>query len=286
MSKARIGFIGVGLMGHGMAGNLLKAGHAVTIWVHRNRAPAEDLLKRGAREVSSPSELPNGQDAVFICVATSQQVEQVIAAMESSLASGQYIIETGTSDPKSTVALAARLAAKGVRLIDAPMGGGAQQAEAGDLASLVGGSPEDYARVEPWIRCYSRISAHMGPVGSGHRAKLLNNLLALGQGALVVEAYRIARREGIDWAKLYEINLGGAARSGSLERIMVPAIKGDMRGYLFAIENAEKDLRYYIELAEQSGSGAELGRAFHKYFVEAAAEVGGDTLLSELLKRP
>lgn len=283
---AKFGFVGVGLMGHGMAGNLLKAGHAVTIWVHRNRAPAEDLLKRGAREVSSPSELPNGQDAVFICVATSQQVEQVIAAMESSLASGQYIIETGTSDPKSTVALAARLAAKGVRLIDAPMGGGAQQAEAGDLASLVGGSPEDYARVEPWIRCYSRISAHMGPVGSGHRAKLLNNLLALGQGALVVEAYRIARREGIDWAKLYEINLGGAARSGSLERIMVPAIKGDMRGYLFAIENAEKDLRYYIELAEQSGSGAELGRAFHKYFVEAAAEVGGDTLLSELLKRP
>lgn len=281
---AKFGFAGVGLMGQGMARNLMKAGHELTLSVHRNRKPVEELLAAGAREAASLAELPTGQDAIFICVATSEQVASVIGQMEPALTAGQIVIDTGTSDPGSTLRLAERLAARGVRLVDAPMGGGAQQAAAGALASMVGGSPEDYAQVEPWIRCYSKVSAHMGSVGAGHRAKLLNNLLALGQAALVVEAYAIARDQGIDWAKLYEVNMGGAARSGALERIIPPAVAGDLRGYMFTVENAVKDLSYYVASAEASGHAAELGTAIRSVFSQQVHRGRGQDFLSELLR--
>jgi 3-hydroxyisobutyrate dehydrogenase-like beta-hydroxyacid dehydrogenase len=281
---SHLGFIGVGFMGHGMAANLLKHGHRVTVVANRNRAPVEDLVRRGAREAASIEDLAKGQDGVFICVTNTPAVEAVIERLLPVLTPGQTVIDTGTSRPDSTLAIAKRLAAAGVRFVDAPMGGGAQQAEAGELASLVGGSLEDFARVEPWVGCYSRITVHMGTVGAAMRAKLLNNLLALGQAALVLEAYAIARAEGLDWEKLYRVNMGGAARSGSLERIMVPALKGDFGGYIFSVENAEKDLSYYVEFARSIGRDNALGEAFRAYFERAAHERGRDTLLSELLK--
>jgi 3-hydroxyisobutyrate dehydrogenase-like beta-hydroxyacid dehydrogenase len=281
---AKLGFIGVGLMGHGMAANLLKGGHDVAVIAHRNRAPVEDLVRRGAEEVKALGDLPRGREAVFICVATSDQVEAVIKALEPSLTPGQLLIDTGTSDPAMTVELARQLAPRDVHLVDAPMGGGAQQAEAGQLASLVGGSPEDYARVEPWLRCYSAITVHMGPVGAGHRAKLLNNLLALGQAALVIEAYRMARQEGLDWHKLFDINMGGAARSGSLERILIPALRGDYRGYLFTLENSVKDLSYLVDFAEQGSHEHSLSQAVRKFYENAVATEGPALMLSEMLR--
>jgi len=281
---AKLGFVGVGLMGHGMAANLLKGGHQVAVTAHRNWAPVEDLARRGAEEVKALAELPHGREAIFICVATSDQVEAVVKALEPALAPGQIVIDTGTSDPAMTVALALRLAERGVHLVDAPMGGGAQQAEAGQLASLVGGTREDYARVEPWIRCYSAIAVHMGPVGAGHRAKLLNNLLALGQAALVIEAYRMARAEGLDWRKLYEINMGGAARSGALERIMVPALQGDYRGYLFTLENSVKDMSYIVEFAAKGSHAHSLSRAVRSFYEDAVAKEGASLMLSEMLR--
>jgi 3-hydroxyisobutyrate dehydrogenase-like beta-hydroxyacid dehydrogenase len=148
----------------------------------------------------------------------------------------------------------------------------------------VGGTPQDYARVEPWIRCYSAIAVHMGPVGTGHRAKLLNNLLALGQAALVIEAYRMARAEGLDWRKLYEINMGGAARSGALERIMVPALQGDYRGYLFTLENSVKDMSYIVEFAAKGSHAHSLSRAVRSFYEDAVAKEGASLMLSEMLR--
>jgi 3-hydroxyisobutyrate dehydrogenase-like beta-hydroxyacid dehydrogenase len=281
---AKLGFIGVGLMGHGMAANLLKGGHDVAIVAHRNRAPVEDLVRRGAEEVKAVADLPQDREAIFVCVTNSDQVRSVVTALEPGLEGGQLIIDTGTSDPEVTVALGERLGRRGVHLVDAPMGGGAQQSEAGQLASLVGGTASDYARVEPWIRCYSALCVHMGPIGAGHRAKLLNNLLALGQAALVIEAYRMAREEGLDWRKLYEINMGGAARSGSLERIMVPALEGDYRGYLFTLENSVKDLSYIVDFAAKRAHSHQLSRAIRKFYEDAVASEGGSLMVSEMLK--
>ena len=219
---SKLGFVGVGLMGHGMASHLLKKGHEVTIIANRNRGPVDDLVSKGAKEAKSLAELAKGQDGIFICVATSEQVRQVVDGLLPGLSKGAVVIDTGTSDPNITLELAAKLKSAGIVFVDAPMGGGAQHAERGELATMTGASEADYARVQPWLACYSKTVVRMGEVGAGHRAKLLNNLLALGQGALVVEAYRIAREEGIDWAKLFEVNMGGAAKSGSLERIIPP----------------------------------------------------------------
>lgn len=281
---AKLGFVGVGFMGHGMASNLLKKGHEVTIIANRNRVPVDDLVSKGAIEAKSLEELARGKDGVFICVATTEQIRSVIDGLLPGLSKGAIVIETGTSDPNETLKLADKLKAKGVGFVDAPMGGGAQQAEAGQLATMAGGSAADYEKVQPWIAAYSKTAVRLGEVGAGHRAKLLNNLLALGQAALVIEAYRIARDEGLDWAKLYEVNMGGAARSGSLERIIPPAIAGDFKGYIFAIENSIKDLTYFQTLATKDGRPQIMGEALIRYYQDAIRTHGGQTLLSELLE--
>jgi len=281
---SRIGFIGVGYMGRGMVGRLLTAGHEVTVVAHRNREPVEALVAKGAHEATSVEALAHGQDAIFLCVTGTPQVEATLAKIGPALTSGQIVVDTGTSVPSSTVAIAAHLAEHGIGWADAPVGGGAQHAERGELASMVGATEADFARVEPWLKSTSRVIHHMGPPGAGHRAKLLNNLVALGQAALVLQAYNVARQQDLDWAKLYDVMMAGAARSGSLERIMVPALKGDFGGYIFTANNAVKDLSYFTDFAIELGATAEVAAALRDYFQHAATQHGGETLLSELLK--
>jgi len=281
---SNIGFIGLGFMGHGMASRLLGAGHKVTVIAHRNRVPIDDLVATGAREAKSLPDLANGQEVVFLCVTGTPQVEATLAALGPALQAGQMVIDTGTSIPDSTIRLAAELATRGIGWADAPVGGGPQHAARGELASMVGATDADFARARPWLEVTSRVIQHMGPPGAGHRAKLLNNFVAVGQCALVLDAYRIARAQGLDWQKLYDIMMAGAARSGSLERIMVPALKGEFGGYIFSADNAAKDLGYYAGFAASLGEPTALAQALRNYFQDAAAQHGGDTLVSELLR--
>ena len=280
---SKLGFVGVGLMGHGMASHLLQKGHEVAIIANRNRKPIDDLVSKGAKEAKSLAELAKGQDGVIICVATSEQVRQIVDGLLPGLSKAAVVIDTGTSDPNITLELAAKLRSAGVAFVDAPMGGGAQHAARGELATMAGGSEADYARVKPWLECYSKTVVRMGEVGAGHRAKLLNNLLAIGQAVLVVEAYRIARDEGLDWAKLFEVNMGGAAKSGSLERIIPAAMEGNYRGYLFTLENTVKDLSYIHAQATKGGQSDVIGEALLRYIKDAAESRGGGLMLSELL---
>jgi len=281
---SKIAFVGLGFMGQGMAARLMGAGHVLTVIAHRNRAPIDALVAKGAREAASLAELAQGQDAIFLCVTGTPQVEATLAVLGPALRTGQTIIDTGTSIPDSTVRLAADLAARGIGWADAPVGGGPQHAARGELASMVGATDADFARVRPWLEVTSRIIQHMGPPGAGHRAKLLNNLVAVGQCALVLDAYRIARAEGLNWQKLYDIMMAGAARSGSLERIMVPALKGDFDGYVFSAGNAAKDLGYFADFAAALGEPTAVAAAMRDYFADAAAQHGPDTLLSQLLR--
>jgi 3-hydroxyisobutyrate dehydrogenase-like beta-hydroxyacid dehydrogenase len=281
---ARIGFIGVGMMGHGMAANLQSKGHQVTVMAHRNRAPVDDLVAKGATEVKSLKELAAGQDGIFLCVTASPQVEAVIDAIEPVLTSGQMIVDTSTSRPESTLQLAARLAKKGVRFVDAPLAGGPQHAAAGELTNMVGASEADFAAVLPWLNCTSKTVVRIGETGAGHRAKLINNFMSIGMSALIIEAYRMARDQGIDWQNMFDVNMGGATRSGALERMIPPAIAGNYRGYLFSLANSAKDIGYYIEQLEVAGKDARIAQAVHSYFSEAAAKHGGDAVQSELLK--
>src|SRR5947207_9581147 len=144
----RIGFIGVGLMGHGMARNILEKGHPLTVLGHRNRAPVEDLVKRGAAEAKSAAEIARRSDIVFLCVTGSTEVESLVRG-PNGLAAGAHqglvIVDCSTSGPSSTVALAAELKAVGVALADAPLGGAPTQAPEGPLSASAGCEAEGRA---------------------------------------------------------------------------------------------------------------------------------------------
>src|SRR5436190_24085656 len=122
----RIGFIGIGLMGHGMAKNLLEKGHPLIVLGHRNRAPVDDLVGRGAAEAQSPAEVARSSNIVFLCVTGSPEVEALVRGAEglkTGASRGLIIVDCSTSDPNSTIALAAELKSIGVAFCDAPLGG-------------------------------------------------------------------------------------------------------------------------------------------------------------------
>ena len=155
---SRIGFIGVGLMGHGMAGNLIEKGHALTVMGHRNRAPVDDLVKRGAKLAQSAAELARHCGIVFLCVTGSTQVEALVRGPDGIAAGahdGLIVVDCSTSDPNSTLALAAELKARGAAYADAPLGGTPAQAEEGKLTAMVGCDADIWPRIEPVIGAWA-----------------------------------------------------------------------------------------------------------------------------------
>lgn len=277
-----VGLIGAGMMGHGMAANLLKHGHELSVIAHRNRAPVEDLVARGAHEVTS---LPGiaAAEAILICVTTSKVVEETVSALKPHLRPGQIIMDAGTSAPEATKRLAHALEGLGVAYADIPLTGGPEQAEQGVLGVLCGASEDTFRRIEPLLACFATTIRHFGPPGSGHTAKLISNYLVTGMVALVGEAFGAARKAQIDWADLYQVMLNGSGNSGVLRKMVEPALKGDFDGYRFAIANAAKDIGYYAELAERLGCSSPLTESVAEVFAHAVETGHGGRNVSHLL---
>ncbi|MGA8260476.1 MAG: NAD(P)-dependent oxidoreductase [Arenicellales bacterium] len=279
----RVGFVGAGVMGHGMASRLLAAGYAVTVIAHRNRGPIDDLISKGASEASGYVELAGASDVVILCVSNSRVVEQVVEALKPGLRPGMMIIDTGTSSPGSTRAVHRALAAMEVSFVESPVTGGVKQAAAGELGALVGADPPAFEGARPLLEVMCRTVHHFGPPGTGNTAKLLNNYMVFGIAALVIEAFGKAREAGVDWQKLYDVVICGSADSGVLRRIVGHALEGDYGGYVFSVENSLKDIQYFGELSESMGGVSELAAAVTHIFEKAVAEGHGERRLSELL---
>ncbi|MDH3378021.1 MAG: NAD(P)-dependent oxidoreductase [Gammaproteobacteria bacterium] len=280
---SRIGFVGAGVMGHGMAARILDAGYALTVIAHRNRTPIDDLVARGASEAYSYSELADSSDIIVLCVSNSRIVENVVANLTSSLRTGMTVIDTGTSSPNSTRALAAEFAELGVTFVEAPVTGGVKQSAAGELGALVGADHEAFARIEPLLRTFCKTVHHFGAPGAGNTAKLLNNLMVFGIAALVTESFTKAAEAGIDWQKLYDVVICGSADSGVLRRIIGGAVQGDFKGYVFDVNGSLKDMRYFCEMSERMGGVTPLAGAVRDIYEQAVAAGHGERLLSELL---
>ena len=277
-----VGLIGAGMMGHGMAANLLKHGHRVSAIAHRNRAPVEDLVAKGATEAKTLAEIA-AAEVILLCVTTSKVVEDTLDALKPYLRAGQIILDAGTSAPAATKKLAHELEALGVGYADIPLTGGPEQAEQGVLGVLCGASPETYARISPLLDCFATTIRHFGPPGSGHTAKLISNYLVTGMVALVAEAFGAAREATIDWQDLYEVMLNGSGNSGVLRKMVEPALKGDFDGYRFALANAAKDIGYYAELAEGLGCSSKLTDSVAEVFARAVETGHGGRNVSHLL---
>ena len=277
-----IGLIGAGMMGHGMAVNLLKHGHALSVIAHRNRGPVEDLVSRGASEVSELAGIAKA-DIILLCLTTSKVVAETIKGLKTHLRRGQIIMDSGTSAPDATRRLAHDLKTMGVGFADVPVTGGPEQAEQGELGVLCGADAETFARIEPLLSCFATTIKHFGPPGSGHTAKLISNYLVTGMVALVAEAFGAAHKAQIDWKDLYEVMLIGSGNSGVLRKMVEPALKGDFDGYRFALANANKDIGYYLELAEKLGRATKLTESVADIFAKAVETGHGGRNVSRLL---
>ncbi len=267
-----IGFVGAsGLMGHGMAKNLLAKGFAVSLTVHHNREGVADLITAGAKLVANASALA-ACDAVILCVTGSPQVEACLTGPNGVLSNarvGLLVIDTSTSEPESTNRLFAQCAAQGVTLVDAPLARSAAEAEAGKLNTMVGATPDMFERVKPVLQAYCENIFHVGGPGAGHVVKLLNNFVAQAICTATAEAFAVGAKAGIDVKHLVDVVSAGGVNSG-LFQAMAKTIAGDFTGLKFELDNARKDLRYYGHLAEMVNVPALVGQAVHQSLVTAS----------------
>lgn len=257
MTKPTIGFIGLGLMGHGMAKNIVEAGFPLQVMAHRKREAVDHLIGRGAVEVATPREMAEACEIVFLCVTGSPQVEGVIRGADGLLAAlqpGAVVVDCSTSDPVSTLALAAELEAAGGHMADAPLSRTPKEAWEGTLDAMVGASPEVFDRIKPVIETWAGVVVHLGPVGLGHKMKLINNFLGMGYGVLYAEALAIARKSGLSAEQFDSVIRPGRLSNGFYETFMKWTLEQDENAHRFAISNAHKDMAYLGNLALSVGA--------------------------------
>ena len=284
---AAIGFIGAsGMMGHGMAKNLLAKGHALSLTVHRNRERVADLIAAGAKESRSAAELAGASEIVFLCVTGSPQVEQALLGEAGLLAGaprGLVVVDCSTSEPDSTARLRDTCAAQGVLLVDAPLARTPIEAEAGKLNVMVGADDATFARLEPVLRAFAENVFHVGGPGAGHIVKLLNNFIAQAICTATAEAFAVGQRAGVDLGKLVDIVSMGVVNSG-LFQMMAKTLQGEMGALRFELDNARKDVRYYTHLAEGLAIPTVVGEAVHQSLVLASALGYGKKFVPSLVE--
>lgn len=281
MTNERIGFIGVGLMGHGMAKNIVTKGFPLTVMGNRNRAPVENLVKLGAKEVKSPKEVAANSDIVFLCVSDSPTVESIVYG-ENGLKAGAHkgliIVDASTADPTSTQRIIDDLRPLGVTFCDAPLGGTPVQAEEGKLFAMVGCDDDaTFARIRPAIAAWAGRIEHFGPATTGHKIKLINNFIAQGYGAIYAEAFALAEKSGIPARVIFNVINGGRMDCGYFQTFSAYAAKGELESHKFSIKNALKDLRYVENMANAAVVSNPVGNAVKNTYALAAAQGEGET---------
>jgi 3-hydroxyisobutyrate dehydrogenase-like beta-hydroxyacid dehydrogenase len=251
----RVGFIGLGSQGAPMAQRIVAAGHPTTLWARRPAA-LEPFAGTAARVADSPAALAAESDLVCLCVVNDADVEQVGTEVLGTLASGGVIAVHSTVHPDTCRALAERAATRGIAVVDAAVSGGAPAAQAGTLVVLVGGDAEVVERCRPVFASYGDPVAHLGPLGSGQIAKIINNVLFTANLGTAASALALGAELGIDRARLAEVVVHGSGRSYGLENVKNAGGTLD-RIAAYAGELLQKDTRLATELADKAGATPE-----------------------------
>lgn len=257
MSIDKAGLIGAGLMGHGIARNILEGGFPLAYLAHPGNRPTDDLLELGAVEVSRLGDLVARSDVVLLCVTGSPQVEEVVLGdngVASAIAPGQIVVDLSTVEPATTGRVHAAIKGSGADYLDIPMTRTPKEAEAGKLNLLAGGDAATLEALRPLLSCFAENIYHAGPVGAGHALKLLHNFVSLGNCALLAEAVACARKTDVDMDTFLEVLRTGGGDSVALKRLTPYITKGDEAGFLFTLGNCSKDMTYYTDMAESLGA--------------------------------
>lgn len=247
----RVAFVGLGAMGEPMAANLLRQGFEVAVVRHRRADPAERLAALGATVCSTVAEAARGCQTVVLSLPTSREVESVVCgdgSLMQAAAPGSLVIDCSTSDPASTRLLGAQLAERRIAFMDVGMTRGVAGAKQGTLAFFLGGAASDIERAMPVLEALGDTFIHVGPLGHGHSAKLISNVLSYGTVALVNEAFMLGARSGLDLKKLQEALIQGAP-SKALEAFGPRIVAGEYEPARVTVEHVCDDMVMLQSLA-------------------------------------
>jgi len=253
----KIGMIGVGMMGHGIASNIVKREYELGLFEHPGNQPLDALKAAGAASFDSLPQLAAFADVIILVLTGSAQVEAVLTGeggLLESLRPGAIVIDCSTSMPASTVRMAQAVQAAGGRFLDVPMTRTPKEAAEGRLNLLAGGDAALLEECRPLLQCFAENIAHVGPIGAGHSMKLLHNYVSLGMVTLLSEAAACATRSGVSPDAFVDVLAKGGGGGVALERLKPFLLAGDTSGLRFSVANACKDLGYYNTMAADAGA--------------------------------
>lgn len=281
----RVGYAGVGLMGHGAASNILAKGFPLTILGHRNRVPVDDLVARGAAEAASATALADASDAIFLCLPGVTAVEEVILGPNGCLAAlrpGMVVVDKSTGDPAFTRRLGAILAEREVGLIDAPIGRTPKEAQEGRLSTLVGGDPATIAKVREVIEAYADTIIPAGPLGAALMVKIVNNFVSFTNAVVISETFAAASAMGVAFAPLCAMIEAGGSNSTMFQWIKPWILEGDDSRGRGRLGNGVGVLDAYRRLAEAAGVPMDMAEAARAVLERVLAAGHGDRYVPRL----
>ena len=287
----KVAFIGLGRMGHGMAGRYLDAGFTVAVF-NRSKAKAEDLIARGARWASSPAEAADGADAVVTMVADDEASRSVWLGKDGAVTTmkpGALAIECSTVSHQHALDMARELRGRGLVYIDCPVTGLPEAAASGKLTLLVGADADDLDRAKPYLAPIGNNVRHFGAVGTGTVYKLINNLMGAVQIASLAEGIAMAEQAGLDMNLVAEAMATGAVASPQVIRHSRRMVARDFSGASFTAALRHKDATYAVKLAESLlADGPLLGHAAVEAYARAKAQMPDEDegRMIELVSRP
>ncbi|GAA3539394.1 NAD(P)-dependent oxidoreductase [Zobellella aerophila] len=270
----KLAFIGLGVMGGPMAGHLQRAGHQLCVY-NRNTEKAEAWVARfGGERADTPAQAAKGADIVMLCVGNDDDVRAVVYGEQGILAGmspGALLVDHTTTSAELAEELYQAAKEVGVRFIDAPVSGGQAGAENGALTVMIGGDEADVAQAQPVLAAYGKKVTRLGPVGSGQRCKMVNQICVVGAVQGIAEGLLLAKKAGLDIATLVEVLAGGAAQSWQLENRALTMAEGKF-DFGFAAQWMHKDLTICLQEAERQGIKLPLIEQVNQAYAELIEE--------------
>lgn len=285
MTKPSIGFIGLGLMGAAMVERLQAQGYGVTITANRSRPRIDAAVARGATEVATARDVAAASDIVMFCMDTSASVEARVYGADgvlSGVRSGAVVIDFGTSLPGSTLKIGADMAAKGATYLDAPLGRTPAHAIDGKLNIMGAGDITAFEKVKPVLQDLGENVFHLGPLGTGHKIKLMNNFFAMTTACAMSEVFAMADAAQVPRESVYSVMAAGPLRSGMMDFIRNYAMEGQI-DLAFSMANAAKDVGYYADMARELGVTSRMSGAARATLSEALGDGWGDRMVPEMV---
>ncbi|MDG1104349.1 MAG: NAD(P)-dependent oxidoreductase [Ascidiaceihabitans sp.] len=286
MNKPKVGFIGLGLMGSSMVERLQDLGYSLTVLGNRNRTYIDEAIVRGAVEATNAKAVAEASDIIMLCMGTSDQVEARMRGANGVIAGlnkGMVVIDFGTSLPGSSRKLSQEVNAVGGTFLDAPLGRTPSHAKDGLLNIMASGDKAAFDMVEAVLKDLGENVFHLGPTGSGHTIKLINNFFGMTVANAMAEAFAIADGAGVDRKLLYDVMAAGPLHSGMMDFVKAYGVDNDPSMLAFQIKNAAKDLGYYKQMTQDSGSESIMVKAPLAALEDACENGQAEEMVSQMV---